>query len=1197
MSESSLSLQSRELSPSPKNRISSVSDSQFFEFYSQVSAFNTVLKKPNEAVDLFSSSKVELEDKLKESAGERREDKVAEYHSLLALLHWLYPNHRGYDKQRNASSMFDHAIQATEHSKDTLSESYVVGLFVQLRVLPFLMRSNKSLIKDLDRTREKASALISVIDSGTSGVNQGEIRGPQNLSSGQMEGLRGILLEGVGFSYWQADRNVNAALGYLQKSVESLIEVDRSLSNNRSLRFQTSAKTQKNRKVSPNPIRDFYSAMISVAYWDLGLCYEGRADTIEGAEMIRQIKKARADFERSYSFAKRTTWDNYKGLSAYMIAGTYETETQIETDKEKIRQSLKRTIMIADEALRWLSLWSTYDSDFLAGSWIAGCYSKLADYSSPRLREKYMLRSLKLVKKAEDLINQGESNIGGKLSSAFFIGDIFFRNSDYYRQLANSRKSSLDYPFQSSKKQTKLIVETLRRSLEYALRSRTYYKGDRLSKKPVDACLLAADVCYELLTFDISEPEKRRQSSLGKRMCNEARAISKENGWNESVAESNWLLGQILDLEGKYAKSADSYVDAYEFYEKAKSASDLGINVYDDFADYMLAWNKIELAKIAHVSSDFEKAATLYSEAADLISHTREWSRGSGLFLAESLIERGEGRSLEEDRLDEAVESFVQAISNLSKFCEEAKKDPSPYMSAFLTLAQQLTIFCQARIILEKSKEAYRIGDIESSVSGLSEAETMFEDLASNRVISDPLRSNELQSMASLCRALSRFQRAQLKNNPKLYLDAMEIFRLASEVSRSKTLRPLLAGLASFAAFLYHSNRVESSLDTKLDADLVEECNKALQSAETNFKKVGNKSFLNILKASKHILDATIKMSSAEREIENAQVKAKLYAEAQRSLSLASKHYKLVGSSPRSLRVKEALKMISAVRNHQRLIPLAHDIIAEVASNQIIYAAIASSSVIEQTPHSSTRGLGTSYISFDSQVAKPYTEVGEISKVILSVSNLGREPITVVKIDEVVPEGFEIVECPVGLVEGHSIKLERRIDARSSKSLIVSCKPMESGEFTWHPALIYLDPSKNFRLAKSHIARSIVEQSKTRDFASLLKIKSSLESEMEALKLKIAQQDDAGKQNLAESIYTIREKISKIEEEFLRTKNEYVSMTSELERIRADIESLDHRNSSNMAKIEESADLKTEEKLLQARIERRRLLLDQVRLL
>jgi hypothetical protein len=1205
VSESSLRLESREFAPSERNRIAPSVFSRpslFFKFYSKVSAFNTALKKPNGAVELFNSSRIELERKLKGCATDQNiNEEIATYHSLLALLHWLYPNHRGYDRLKNACLMYDHAVEAASYSKYSLSECYVIGLFVQLRVLPFLIRSGRSLTENLTKARKNALWLLSILESPSinsisrQGLANKEVR---HLRHGQVNGLRGVLLHGLGFSYWLLERDIDSALKYLELSVDCLREVEKRGSKKvKSRAFEGGGRRNKLRlrkRDSSDSMRNFYSGMTSVAYWDLGHCIEVLGDRFEGDELIRLIKRARTHYEKSYAFAKRSTWDNYKGVSAYMIAATYEDETQVETNRKRIKELLNKAIVIGNKALRWLSLWSTYESDFLGGYLIASYYGRLADYSAPRLRQKYMMHSLQLAKKAEDLLVEDESNVGGKLFNSSQVGNIFFRNSEYYKQLATGQKSAPNYPFSLPKKERALVVEPLKKSLEYAIRSKGYYKEEAFSKRAVESCLLAADTCYELMSCDISEDEKHSYAAKGKALCREAQEISRTKEWNESVAESNWLLAQILDLEVKYAESADCYVAAYESYEKSKNVSEHGVNLYQDFADYMLAWNKIELAKIAHVSSDFEKAGGLYSEAAQLISRTKEWSKISNLFLAESLIEHGESKSLAEEGLDESIEAFDQAISNLSKFYEETKKDPSPYLQSFSALAQQLAIFCRARIILEKSKEAYRIGDVEHSISGLSNAEIMFSDLASNHVISDSVRSNELQSMASLCRALVSFQKAQVKQDPELYLEARNIFGKASEESKSRTLRPLLAGLASFASFLFYSNQVEKSLDSKLDVDQVTECDKALKSAESNFKKVENKSFLNILKASKHILDATIKMSSAEREVEDAEVRAKLYADAQRSLSLASRYYKLVGSSKR---LKEALKMISAVRNRQGLIPLAHDIIAEIASNQIIFSAIASSSVIEQTPHSSSRGLGTSYVSFDWEIDKRYTQVGEISKISFAISNLGRESITAVKIDEVVPEGFEIVECPIGVSDGHSVRLNKRIEAGNSKLLSLTYRPSGSGEFSWHPSLIYLDNSKNFRITKSHIARCVVEQGKKEDYAYLLKLKTDLELQLEELKRKIADSGEPLKEKLTEDMYTIRERISSIEEEFLRTKNEYNSMTSELDRIRSDIQSLETRKSHDVSNYDESLNLKSQEKLLLARIERRRMLLQQAKLL
>ena len=1217
MPGSSLSLETRDYNPNSNETGTDRAPAlgSFFEMYSKVRAFTKPLKKPNEAVDLFSSSKLELEQFLKSVSKQRDPSRktrqfIATCHALLSLIHWLYPNYRAYDRLKNALTMYDHAKKASDYSESNFSETFIIGMFVQLRVLPFLLRSNRPLSENLSLVREKALSVLSSIDSHTETSSVLEEPANRKLVQKQVEisGYKGLLHDALGFSYWSLERDSEAALEHLEASTEFLVQAIKESSNNVAVRFGSSNRMRKkpfSRQSVIGAKRSFYQAVASVAYWDLGLCNEGFADRLEGDEMMRLIKMARADYERSYNLAKKTTWNNYKGLSAYMIASTYEMESERETEREKIRKLLKKAINIGDEALRLLSFWSTYDSDFLGGSWIASYYGKLADFSEPRLKRTYMLHSLKLAKRAEDLIFKHESKMSGKsLFSMTQIGDIFFRNSAYYRQLATNQKLALNITTSSNKKRDSLVIEPLKKSLEYAIRTNSYYKDERFSKKAVDACLLAADVCYELIGCNISEEEKREYSALGKKVCKEAQLISKRNGWNEAVAESNWFLAEILDIEGKYRDSATRYLEAHNGYERAKKISEHASRVYQDFANYMLAWRNIELAKISHMSSDFEEASVLYFKAAHLISLTRNWSKGSQLFLAESLIERAESKSLMEEGAEESIELFDQAISYLSNFREEVKREDISYLKDFEALSNQLSTFCRARRILEKSKEDYRLGEFEESISGLANAEAMFEDLASNSTITDPLRSNEMRSMSSLCRALSSFQKAQVNQDPELYLEARNIFGKASEESKSKTLRPLLSGLASFASFLFYSDQVEKSLGTKLDVDLVDECNTALGNAQSNFRKVGNRSFLNILKASKHILDATIKMSSAEREVERIQVKAKLYAQAQSSLSKASRYYKLVGSSKR---LKEALKMISAVRNHQRLIPLAHDIIAEVASNQIIYAAIASSSVMEQTPHSSSVGLGSSYVSLDAEVDKTYMEVDQTAKITLSISNLGRESITTIRIDDVVPEGFEILDCQVGVLTSNTIKLNMRLEAGATKDFTVTYTPKNPGECSWHPSLIFLDSSRNFKISRSRMVRSIVEAKNAEDFASLLRSKSELELRLESLKArnqeldKLVESDQASasedRDRISEEIYGVKEKISQIEEKFLRTRNEYDTLMIELERVRSDIQITKQRDSSSVVGDFDTANLKDEEKLLLARIERRRQLLEQAQLL
>lgn len=1166
----------------------------FFAKYLTVGALVTPLKETNEAIEQFRFSENTLLkeiDQYAKSAEKAKRDKTSSsisnasnsdspsvIHSLLAVIYWLYPNHPGYDRIRNARKMLRHAFDAIASSKYMLSETYVLGLLIQLRVLPFLIRSKKATSQELESARKDALLIIEILSG--EGAPKKIV-----LEEYRKYAFKALLHEGLGFSYWQFERDSPRAVVEFDKSTKFFAEA-----------LKVSPLSQiTGSNVSSNQaliINQFLSAFASVSHWDLGLCHDDQSDKLEGQERLSLSREARHDYEKSFEYASSTSWNNYKGLSAYMIATSFATESESEIDPKKIKNLLTQATRMGEESLRYLYLWSTYEADFLGGSWIAGYYIRLADYSSPTTRHHNMLRSLELVKRAENLLEARETKLGRW--SHFQIGDIFQRISKYYRQTAINKRASTE----KSEKDSKLIVEQLIKSLEYSTKSKMYYREDRFAIRLVEASLLHADVCYDLLNCNVTDEERKKYSRLAKRACTQAESVSKKKSWNEHCAQSNWVLAQVLDRETKYAESASSYLRAYEYYQSALNSSPAGVRLYQDYSNYMLAWSKIELAKKYHRTSNFADAAKSYKESSELISKTRRWSGRTDLFNAESLIEDAEDKSLRNDDLSHAVESFQKAIQCLSNFIDQTKKEgATPDTEAFEALALHLKNFCNARVILENSKQAYRVGNIEESLRGLSSAEEIFIELASNPVFSDSLRANELKSMASLCSALRSFQNAQLTGKHELYLEARKIFAKAAEESRSKALQPLLAGLANFASFLFYSKEIEKSLDTSLGVDLIAECDRALASSEVSFRKLGNRSFLNMLKASKHILDATIKLSAAEREVERESEKSRLYSEAQKSLSYASRYYALLGSSSR---VKGALKLISEVKSHQRLIPLAHDIIAEIASNQIIYTAIASSSVIEQTPGDSAREMEQDYLALEHTVAADCISFEDSTDILLTITNLGHESALCVKIDEAVPEGSEILRCSHQVIDDRSIKLDSRIQAGSSKEISVSFKPSSTGELVWYPSLVYINSAQKYKIARGSAARCTVESNKFKDFAALASEKRELDEKVRKLREDRNSMRQSGntvaEEKISEQIYPLNERLSTIEEFFLKTKNEYSSLNEELQRVEEELASL-NAGEATRPRAEEKTALEAQEKLLKTRIQRRRLSLEQAQLL
>jgi hypothetical protein len=783
-----------------------------------------------------------------------------------------------------------------------------------------------------------------------------------------------------------------------------------------------------------------------------------------------------------------------------------------------------------------------------------------------------MQRSLDLAEKADALLNN--KKIGMSRYKAANVGDIFLRNSEYNRQLAMELKFARGISRGSSSE--KRIVDLLTRSLSDCLKSKTFYRDQAFASRKISSALLAGDICYDLInSVGSSEAPRKKYTSKAKRYFRDASKSSKLLGLSETTATSSWRLAQVFDREGQFAESALEYRKAHDAFESIQH-SGLHVRLYEESSRYMLACCDIENAKAAHVSSDFERASALYREASSIIASTRRWKSRSHLYFAESLIEEAEKLSLVESS-GSTIDLFSRAVQSLSKLESDLSNDNSVEARSFTALSRHLSSFCNARIMLEKSKEDFRTDNIDRSVKSLSEAGNAFSELSQDHYNTDPLGSNELMSLASLCSALKYFLKAQTEGDPTLIQKAEKIFIEASDQSKSASLKLLLKGLSKYAAFLYFSKLVEQSLGSSLDIEKLSESSKAIDSAERILSRMGNKSFLIMLRASKHLLDASIKVSAAEREIENQETKARLYSQAQRSLLLASKYYQELGSSQR---LKESLDLLSDVRQTKELIPLANKMLAEVASSQMIYSAISSTSVLDASPEDSARQIDSSYLVLDVSLEHPMIYTEGSATISLVISNLGKEKAIALSIQEALPEGFKYDRSKNEkrmLNDDRSLILNLRLEPGASETINLVTKPTSIGEFIWHPTLLYQDFQHNEKVTAAETVKVVVESG-------------NLDSAVQSLREKKTRLERELSDNppTAEGeVISLREELSKVEEELQRFRNEYENLVGQLDQIRQDLVALNNVQ-DEILRQEEKERLETEERILRERIERRR---------
>jgi len=92
-------------------------------------------------------------------------------------------------------------------------------------------------------------------------------------------------------------------------------------------------------------------------------------------------------------------------------------------------------------------------------------------------------------------------------------------------------------------------------------------------------------------------------------------------------------------------------------------------------------------------------------------------------------------------------------------------------------------------------------------------------------------------------------------------------------------------------------------------------------------------------------------------------------------------------------------------------------------------------------------------------------KIGEDATIELQMINAGKKPATLAKIENVVPEGFELVSAPRPYrLEGNDLHLKgKRLDAMKTEEIELLLRPSRRGSFLLKPRIFYLDEDGNYR--------------------------------------------------------------------------------------------------------------------------------------
>jgi hypothetical protein len=520
------------------------------------------------------------------------------------------------------------------------------------------------------------------------------------------------------------------------------------------------------------------------------------------------------------------------------------------------------------------------------------------------------------------------------------------------------------------------------------------------------------------------------------------------------AAECYWKTARNQDRLGMHQKAAKNFESASTEYTAAAPKIPHFGDFYRDYATYMKAWSEIEKAKSAHKNEEYALAMKHYKKTANLLKQSKRWNYLSLNFLAWSLLEQAEDLSRKQ-KIDDALDAFKKAAELFREaneaFLEEIGKiqtrDEKEKAVELGKASVRKKDYCLARVSLEEARDFDRKGDYAASAERYDLAATTFERLL--ETAETTTEQNEMQMITCMSRAWQKMKTADEKDSPELFHEASKLFLKAKEYSTRRTTTLLASGNSTFCKALKFGTKFEATRD-KEDYSNVK---KFLASAANYYSKAGFENASLWTNATEMLFDAYNYVSSAEIEA-TPEKKIKIFLLAEKCLGRSAELYETAGYMGKRAEVLNLLKTVKEKREFALSLRELLTAPSDASSTSMISAP--SSTVEEPVGLSKFEGA---FVQANLIVGKREVVFGESLRLEIHVANLGKNAAFLTRLDDIIPEGFDLIEKPrKGMVEDGYLNLRGcKLAALETEEMRLAFKPRKKGEFVFKPRIHYRD--------------------------------------------------------------------------------------------------------------------------------------------
>lgn len=537
------------------------------------------------------------------------------------------------------------------------------------------------------------------------------------------------------------------------------------------------------------------------------------------------------------------------------------------------------------------------------------------------------------------------------------------------------------------------------------------------------------------------------------------------------IAELYWKIAKAQAILGEHLKAAENFNYASESYGKAAEKIPQLKDFYQEHEAYMSAWSEFERAKHSHAEKRYMQAKEHYEKAAELHKSTERWSHLAPNYLAWARLGEAEDLSRREET-EEARDLFQQATGLFT----EAKRSIEIKLRTIQdeeerkllgSLAQASDIrreYCLGRTALEEARILDRQGYHLASSRRYGSATETFKEIAGT----SEEAQKELQPLVCLCQAWQKMTQAEAKASPELYLEASKLFEEAMEHSQDERSRRLALGHSRFCLALESGARFEDTSDLASYNDAIQN----LESAARHYVRAGFKSAADYAEATQRLFDAYAYMDSAGKESDPLK-KARFYLMAERVLETSAGGFLTAKHPEKSEEVQRLL-----VRAREK---------RELASSlsEVMHAPTTVSTTEAFTAPSPTREVAVGLDRFENAdiqanliLGGKEIKVGDNVDIEIELVNAGKAPAQLIKVEEIIPRGFEVSSAPdICRVEDSYLDMKgRTLMPLKTAELKLVLKPLDKGTYQLRPRVLYLDEAGKYRSHEPEPATVVVKE-------------------------------------------------------------------------------------------------------------------------